>query len=238
VRAAGKVVSADGGGGGVQSVNGDVGPAVVLTAVDVGADPTGTAAAAVAAHEAADDPHTVYLLADGSRAMAGDLDMGANAISDVSTVNGVALTSAGGGGLYLDDQGNYVALPSSDTLALQFSDTGNRAPGAALRSGGDLFGNLTPGSGVGQPTDGGVVRWVSWRRTTTPLGSIRISAINAGGGTERAFILVPAAAGIGDGIATGLSFAVNPGEQLTVLWDNSSSATTQDLAVTVGVDIA
>lgn len=49
--------------GGVQSVNGDSGPAVTLDAADVGADPTGTAAAAVAAHEAAGDPHPQYLTA-------------------------------------------------------------------------------------------------------------------------------------------------------------------------------
>jgi hypothetical protein len=40
---------AGGGGPGVTSVNGDVGPAVVLTAAEVGADPTGSAAAAQAA---------------------------------------------------------------------------------------------------------------------------------------------------------------------------------------------
>lgn len=46
----------------VTSVNGDVGD-VVLTATDVGADPTGTAAAAVSAHTAAVDPHPGYLTA-------------------------------------------------------------------------------------------------------------------------------------------------------------------------------
>ena len=35
-----------GGGGTITSVNGDVGPAVVLDAADVGADPVGTASAA------------------------------------------------------------------------------------------------------------------------------------------------------------------------------------------------
>ena len=46
----------------VQSVNGDTG-VVVLNAADVGADPAGTAAAAVSAHEAAGDPHPQYTTA-------------------------------------------------------------------------------------------------------------------------------------------------------------------------------
>jgi len=49
-----------GGGDGVTSVNGDAGPAVVLDAVDVGADPAGTATSAVADHVAEPDPHPQY----------------------------------------------------------------------------------------------------------------------------------------------------------------------------------
>ena len=45
----------------VQSINGQTGDPV-LGAVDVGADPAGTATAAVNAHEAAPDPHPQYLL--------------------------------------------------------------------------------------------------------------------------------------------------------------------------------
>jgi len=55
-----------GGSAGVTSVNGDTGPAVVLAAGDVGADPAGTgtteAASAVSAHVALSDPHPQYLL--------------------------------------------------------------------------------------------------------------------------------------------------------------------------------
>lgn len=47
--------------GSVSSVNGKTG-AVVLAAVDVGADPAGTAATSMAAHVAELDPHTQYLL--------------------------------------------------------------------------------------------------------------------------------------------------------------------------------
>lgn len=46
-------------GGAVDSVNGQTG-VVVLDAGDVGADPSGTAAAAIAAHLAAGDPHAQY----------------------------------------------------------------------------------------------------------------------------------------------------------------------------------
>ena len=46
----------------VQSVNAATG-AVVLDATDVGADPVGTSAAGIAAHEAAPDPHPIYTTA-------------------------------------------------------------------------------------------------------------------------------------------------------------------------------
>lgn len=49
----------------VQSVNGRTG-AVSLSAGDVGADPAGTAAAAVTAHEGAVDPHPQYLKTVGN----------------------------------------------------------------------------------------------------------------------------------------------------------------------------
>lgn len=53
-------VSGGGGGGAVDSVNGQTG-VVVLTAADVGADVAGAATAAVAAHTALSDPHPQYL---------------------------------------------------------------------------------------------------------------------------------------------------------------------------------
>ena len=117
----------------------------------------------------------------------------------------------------------------------EFADAGNRAPGASLRSGGDLFGNLTPGSAIGQPSIAGTIREVSWRRTVTPAGFVRISAIQFGG-TERAFILVPIPDGVGSGIETGLNFPVFAGEQVSVQWDVTSSGTTQNLAVTVSAE--
>ena len=76
--------SPGGGGGAVSSVNGKVG-AVELDAEDVDADPTGTAAAAVTAHSAADDPH-------GDRAAAAAA-LSAHA-DDTTAVHGIADTSA------------------------------------------------------------------------------------------------------------------------------------------------
>ena len=70
------VVSAAGGGGGggaVDSVNGQTGT-VVLGAADIGADPTGTAAAAVAAHEAA-------LAANSGSSLVGFIQSGTGAVA-------------------------------------------------------------------------------------------------------------------------------------------------------------
>lgn len=55
------------GGGAVDSVNGETG-IVVLSAADVGADTTGTAASTVSTHEGAADPHTGYQLESGMAA--------------------------------------------------------------------------------------------------------------------------------------------------------------------------
>lgn len=62
-------VGGGGGGGAVDSVNGQIGH-VVLDAADVGADAAGTAAAAVAGHEAALDPHPQYTTAAEAAAAA------------------------------------------------------------------------------------------------------------------------------------------------------------------------
>lgn len=49
--------------------------------------------AAVAAHEAEADPHGQYFLADGTRAMSGDIDVGANNITNVGDVVGAVMDS-------------------------------------------------------------------------------------------------------------------------------------------------
>ncbi|HEY1191064.1 MAG TPA: hypothetical protein VGE74_25750 [Gemmata sp.] len=71
-------------GGAVDSVNGQTGT-VVLDAPDVGADPSGTASAAVAAHEAASDPHPQYAQESAlgtASALASDTDGTLSANSD------------------------------------------------------------------------------------------------------------------------------------------------------------
>lgn len=68
----------------VQSVAGKTG-AVTLTPADVGADATGTAAAAVTAHEAAADPHTQYTTAARVRAVV---------LTGLSTAVNAAVTAA------------------------------------------------------------------------------------------------------------------------------------------------
>lgn len=75
-----------GGSGAVDSVNGQTGT-VVLDAADVGADPTGTAAAAVTAHEAAADPHPQYLTpAEGNAAYTPLAHVGAGGTAHANVV--------------------------------------------------------------------------------------------------------------------------------------------------------
>lgn len=88
------VISASGGGGGgaVDSVNGQTG-VVVLDAADVGADAAGTAAAAVAAHVAATNPHPEYLTqVEGDTAYAPIAHVGAGGAAHA---NAVAAGAAG-----------------------------------------------------------------------------------------------------------------------------------------------
>ena len=65
VRSDGTAAAAGGGAGAVDSVNGYTG-VVVLTASDVGADASGTAAATMGAHESDVDPHPQYHRTFGS----------------------------------------------------------------------------------------------------------------------------------------------------------------------------
>ena len=88
------VISATGGSGGgaVDSVNGQTG-VVVLDATDVGADASGTADSAVAAHVAATNPHPEYLTpAEGDAAYAPTAHVGAGGAAHA---NAVAAGAAG-----------------------------------------------------------------------------------------------------------------------------------------------
>lgn len=74
-------------GGAVDSVNGETG-VVVLTAGDVGADPAGTAATAVASHVAAVDPHGDRAYTDAAVAARQPLD------ADLTTIAGLTATTS------------------------------------------------------------------------------------------------------------------------------------------------
>jgi len=59
-----------------------------------------------------DDDHTQYLLVSGARAMAGNLDMGGNQITNVGTVDGVDISA------YLDQSVKQAASPTFVTVKL------------------------------------------------------------------------------------------------------------------------
>lgn len=86
-------------GGGVTSVNGDIGPAVVLTAAEVGADPAGAAAAAQAAAIAAANAYT-------------DAEIAALPPDAVTSVNGQT-------GVVVLNAGNVGADPAGSAAAAQ-----------------------------------------------------------------------------------------------------------------------
>lgn len=101
----------------VQSVNGETG-AVSLSAADVGADAAGTAASAVAAHEAAADPHPQYQTqAESDARYEFGLTAGTNVTIDrTDPLNPVISTSGGGGGAVdsVNGQTGVVVLDTDD----------------------------------------------------------------------------------------------------------------------------
>ena len=248
MRAAGAVVSADGGGAGggggdgvleivsdgSLTVIGGTGPVATVsaTASSVGADPDGTAAAAVAAHVALPDPHPEYTT-PAEAAAAAPVQSVFGRDGDVVAIAGdytATQISSTGPSTVQADLDALVAIKSR--VAYQFSDIGNRPAGAALRSGGDLFGNLTPNSAIGQASVAVTIREVAWRRNVTAAGFFRVSVLDATL-NELGFVLVPAAALVATGATTGLALAVPAGGAVACFWDLSSSGTTQDPSVTV-----
>lgn len=102
---------------GVTSVNGDAGPVVTLDAADVGADPSGSAAAALsdaedytdaalAAHVAAADPHTGYQKESEKGANNGYCGLGAGGLVDPSDLP--AATESAQGAVKLAIQGDVL----------------------------------------------------------------------------------------------------------------------------------
>lgn len=113
-----------GGGGAVTSVNGQTG-VVVLNASDVGADPAGAAAAAIAAHVAAPDPHPQYLTAAEGSASFDPLGAAAAEIAAhvaAPDPHPQYLTAAEGASFF-DPLGAAASVQSN--LTAHVSDTGN-----------------------------------------------------------------------------------------------------------------
>lgn len=91
----------------VQSVNTLTG-AVILTASSVGADPAGTASAAVAAHAALSDPHTVYILESREGA--------ANGIATLDGAGQVPASQLGNAAGGMSYQGTWNANTNTPTI--------------------------------------------------------------------------------------------------------------------------
>ena len=142
-----------GGGGGLLSVNGDTGPAVVLDAADVGADPAGTATAAIGAHVAESDPHPQYAPSE-SPTLTGTVTMtGATAVSVPTVAYPDSDTSAASTAFVAESRNNAKVQREEDDFT-----SGN----ASGRLGWVTTVNGTQASVVANPaltTDGdGVVR--------------------------------------------------------------------------------
>ena len=132
---------AGGGGGAVDSVNGQSG-VVVLDAADVGADASGTAttaaAAAVAAHTVLADPHPQYLTpAEANVAYERVLTAGTNVTIDRTNPSAPVINASGGGGGGAVDSVNGktgVVVLDTDDIAEGVSNlyfTNGRAAAAA-----------------------------------------------------------------------------------------------------------
>lgn len=143
----------------VQSVNGETG-VVVLSATDVGADVAGTAAAAVAAHEAALDPHPQYLTqTDGDARYERGLTAGANITIDRTDPDNPVISSESGGDVTSVNGQTGVVVLDTDDVAEGVSNlyfTNARASAAAPvqsvngQTGAvDLSGSYAPLSHVG-----------------------------------------------------------------------------------------
>jgi hypothetical protein len=144
---------------GITSVNSQAGPIVTLTAADVGADASGAATSAVAAHVALADPHPLYTTASEAAAAApvqsvagrtGNVTISATDVGGLTEASQDATAALLGAGTHTgitvtyDDAGNSLSLsvaPSSSsvnsvnsqtgTVVLTASDVGADASGAA-----------------------------------------------------------------------------------------------------------
>ena len=213
-------VSGVGAGGGpatVASVFGRLGAVVAqagdYTPAQVGADPAGTAAAAVVTHVSQPDPHTQYLAKAGGT-MTGTLAMSGQAISGAGAVtatsyNAVPLTALGTADTWLDGTGAYTT-PSAATVGADPAGAASSAVSAheaapdphtqyLLKAGDTMSGTLAMGgqaiSGAGAVTAssfngaaittlGSPATWLSGLGTYTTPTAGQVGADPAGAATS------------------------------------------------------
>ena len=135
-------------------------------------DPAGTAAAAIAAHEAAADPHPGYLTP--TEAAQAYVAIGAPAPTLVAVRNNSGASLAAGTPVYINDSSGTrptvaaadasVEATAAQTLGLMAATAANNSDGVVITQG------ILPGINTAALTEGGIV-WLS--ETTGQLTSIR-----------------------------------------------------------------
>ena len=265
---------APGGGGGGSTVitSGDGSISVVeapagtfnitASAASVGADPAGTAAAAVAAHEASVPPVHVVAQVDGALDSTGDtmsgvldmdgnnIAMGGGNISAAATVaatnavnaplhSGVPLTAAGSATEYLSAGGTYTTPSDESVLTWEWSDVGNRGPGAPLRSGGDRFGGTTPGQAQGAAVSvASTLEQLAWNCTVNNVGAgaaVEVTIIRASSVISTQDVVIDAP--LQGVVSIAPPIAALAGDSIYVGWSSSNAGpgtrTVQNLDVTI-----
>lgn len=161
----------------VQAVNAQTG-AVVLDASDVGADPTGTAAAAVAGHEAAADPHPQYTTQTEVDASVSAHNSSGAAHADIRSWTNEVAVGALTTGLLNHNNGAYLAALNDTTLHVNplanvfFSEMVGLVADPSL----NFAQQDVPLSAVSLPADGVYIRFVGIN--ASGVVSFQTSAIN------------------------------------------------------------